>query len=168
MSRTMPDLAELRCEVIARVMSADHSAILRVKNALEKMETAVASPQKTLKSTRVQQEYYYSYRPAKDTLTETASGKNVRNIVFSKDEFFKLAEVFVGLINSKGIFQADEDHYRKSGYSLERIRAAFRICIQLGVMKKTYMSGRLYSAEGHSSGFLSAVEQAWKERGPTL
>jgi hypothetical protein len=164
----MQDLAELRCEVLARVMNADHSAILRAKNALEKMETAVVSPQKTLKSTKRQQEYFYSYRPAKDTLTETASGKNVRNIVFSKDEFLKLAEVFVGLINSKGIFQADEGHYKKSGYSLERIRAAFRICIQLGVMKKTYMSGRLYSATGHNSGFLFAVEQAWKERGPSL
>ena len=168
MGRTMQDLAELRCEVVAKVMSADHSAILRVKNALEKTEAIVVSPQKTLKSTKMQQEYFYSYRPAKDTLTETARGKNVRNIVFSKDEFLKLAEVFVGLINSKGIFQADEDHYKKSGYSLERIRAAFRLCIQLGVMKKTYMLGRLYSATGHSSGFFSAVEQAWKERGPTL
>ena len=153
MSRTMKELAELRCEVVARVMSADHSAILRAKSALEKMETAIVSTQKTLKLARTQQEYFYSYRPAKDTLTETASGKNVRNIVFSKDEFLKLAEVFVGLINSKGIFQADEDHYKKSGYSLERIRAAFRICIQLGVMKKTYMSGRLYSTTGQQFWF---------------
>jgi hypothetical protein len=44
----------------------------------------------------------------------------------------------------------------------------FAIKNQLGVMKKTYMSGRLYSATNHSSGFLSAVEQAWRERGPTL
>lgn len=168
MSGTSKELAELRCEVVAKVMRADHSAILRMKNELEKIETAVFIPQKNLKSTRMLQEYFYSYRPAKDTLTETASGKNVRNIVFSKEEFLKLADVFAGLINSRGIFQADVDHYKKSGYSLERIRSAFRICIQLGVMKKTYMSGRLYSAAGQGSGFLLAVEMAWTERGPSL
>lgn len=169
MNRTMQELAELRCEVVMGVMGADYSAVLRAKNALnDEAGATIGSPHKASKSKRMRQEYSYSYTPATDTLTETTSGKNIHRTIIPKVEFLKLVEVFVGLINSKGIFQGDEGYYKKSGYSRDRIRTAFRICVQLGVMKRTYMSGRLYSATGQSSGFLSAVEQAWKERAHAL
>lgn len=149
-------------------VKAEYPAVLRAKEILK--ENASAPLNKTSKSARPRQkqEYIYSFRQAQDSITETTIGKNTHNAHFTKDEFLELIEVFVGLVDSRGYFQADEKHYKKSGYSPNRLRAALRICLQLGIMKKTFMKGRLCSVSGGSAGFLSAAERAWKERAHTL
>ena len=164
------ELAERQKKIAKCALDADHLTLLRLEKALESKEIINRPSEKALESKkRVRQEYSYSYRPAQDVLTETTIGKNVKHAHLSKDECLEITrEVLVPLINSKGVFQADEHHYEKSLYSVNRIRTVLRICVQLGVMKRTYISGRLYSADGGSSGFLSVLERAWKEKVHTL
>lgn len=160
---------DLRCDLISRVMRADYSLLLKIKAAIEKKEVEFDFHEKPSEpKKRLKQEYSYAYQFSKDALIETTKGKNIHHAHMSKDEFLSYVPIFVDLIDSKGNFRADEDHYKKSDYMINRIRMAFRICILLGVMRKIYMSGRRCSAVGGKGGFLSAAEQAWKDRASTL
>lgn len=161
---------KLREELFKLVANENLSTLLKIKESIPTTQEFIPeSLQKTAKhKTKNWQTYDYSYSPVHDTLTETVIGKNTSNSLVTKDELLHLAAVFVPLINSKGNFQSNEDHYKNSEYSKNRLRVAFRMCLQLGVMKKTYKTGRIYSATGGKTGFLAALERAWEEKVHTL
>ena len=163
----MKELHQLRCNLAKQVLEADYPILEKFENLLKKEELIVKSDKE--KQKRERQQYNYSYRQIQDTITETTIGKNVGHSHISQEEFLTIIElVFLDLINSKGEFQAVESYYEKTKRSIPRIRTVFRICERLGLMKKTYMSGRIYSAEGGKSGFLIRARQRWKDQASTL